>query len=129
MFRLPRPQKNYTEVPNIVFDEIIPNITNLSALKLYLTLIRKTWGFEKIGDWLSLTQLLKLTKLSSRHSVIDGMKWLENHGLVWVVKAGQPGKQKTMYFLYTEETEYLEKAFIEGSLSADAIYKMMMEER
>ena len=128
MFRLPRPQRNYTEVPNIVFDELIPNITNLAALKCYLILIRKTWGWEKIGDWLAMSQLTELTKLS-RQSITTGMAWLDENGYIWVAKAGTPGKEKVMYFLCTEETEHLERSVKEGVLSADALYKMMMDER
>jgi len=128
MFRLPRPQRNYLEVPNVVFDEIIPNITNLSALKCYLILIRKTWGWEKIGDWLALSQLIKLTKLS-KHSVIDGMRWLESKGYIWIAKAGIPGNEKVMYFLCSEETEHLEQSVKQGVLTTDTLYNIMMKER
>ena len=130
MFRLPRPQRNYTEVPNVVFDELLPNITNMAALKLYLCLIRKCWGWEKVGDWLSLSQLIKLTKLS-RPSVIAGMRWLNKHGYIWISKAGDPlrGNEKVMYFLCSEETEHIENSVKEGLLTADSLYKMMMEER
>jgi len=128
MFRLPRPQKNYTEIPNIVFDEIVPSITNLAALKSYLILIRKTWGWEKVGDWLSLSQLIKLTKLS-RPSVIAGMRWLDERGYIWTARAGKPGKEKLMYFPCTEETEQLEKSVKEGLLSGDTLFNLMMKER
>lgn len=128
MFRLPRPQKNYTEVPNIVFDELIPKIPNMSALKCYLALIRKTWGWEKVGDWLVMSQLIKLTKLS-RPSITAGMRWLEDYGYIWTVKAGRPGDEKVMYFLCSEATEHLEKSIKEGILKPDTLYKMMMDER
>ena len=128
MFRLPRPEKNYTEVPNVVFDELMPKITNLAAMKCYLILIRKTWGWEKVGDWISTSQLIKLTRLSNR-SVIDGMRWLDGHGYIWTVKAGPNGKQKAMYFLCTEETEQLEKSIKEGILSPEKLFEIMMRER
>lgn len=128
MFRLPRPQKNYTEVPNVVFDELIPNITNMAALKCYLILIRKCWGWEKVGDWLSMSQLIKLTKLS-RPSVTAGMRWLDEHGYIWTAKAGTPGYEKVMYFLCSEDTEHLERSVKEGVLSSETLYKMMMKER
>ena len=128
MFRLPRPEKNYTEIPNIVFDKIFPKITNLAALKSYLILIRKTWGWSKVGDWLSLSQLMLLTGLS-RNSVIYGMKWLESNGYIWKVNAGNNGSIKTMYFLCTEETEHIEQSVKQGVLSPEALFKKMMEER
>ena len=126
MFRLPKPEKNYTEVPNVVFDELIPNITNMSALKCYLTLIRKTWGWDKIGDWLAMSQLVKLTKLS-RQSVTTGMRWLEQNGYIWIAKAGKPGSEKVMYFLCSEETELLEQSVKEGVISPEKLLKSMQK--
>jgi len=128
MFRLPRPQKNYTEVPNAVFDVLIPSIPKVSPLKCYLVLVRKTWGWQKVGDWLSLSQLTDLTRLS-RPSVISGMKWLEDNGLVWSVKAGKLGSEKVMYFLCSEETEQLERSIKEGVIKPDTLFKKMMDER
>ena len=128
MFRLPKPQKNFMEVPNIVFDELIPRIDNFSALKCYLLMLRKCWGFSKTGDWISISQLIKLTGLS-RQSCINGMNWLEENGYIWTVKAGKIGAEKKMYFLCSEETEKQEQMFKEGMLSADKLYEIMMEER
>ena len=128
MFRLPRPQKNYTEVPNVVFDEMIPMISNFSALKCYLLMIRKTWGFAKTGDYISISQLIKLTGLS-RQSCINGMKWLEDSGYIWTATAGENGAMKKMYFLCSEETEEIERMLKEGVISANKLYETMMEER
>jgi len=116
------------EVPNIVFDELIPRISNFSALKCYLLMLRKCWGFSKTGDWISISQLIKLTGLS-RQSCINGMNWLEENGYIWTVKAGKVGVEKKMYFLCSEETEEQEQMFKEGMLSADKLYEIMMEER
>jgi len=128
VFRLPRPKKNFTEVPNVVFDQLMPKITNLAAMKCYFILIRKCWGWEKIGDYLAMPQLLKLTKLS-RPSITAGMRWLEERGYIWIVKAGVPGDEKVMYFLCSEETEHLERSVKEGLISPNTIYEMMMRER
>jgi len=116
------------EVPNIVFDELIPRISNFSALKCYLLMIRKTWGFAKTGDWISISQLIKLTGLS-RQSCINGMNWLEENGYIWIASSGVNGNIKKMYFLCSEETEEIEQMFKEGMIGADKLYKMMMEER
>jgi hypothetical protein len=128
MIKLPRPLKNYMEVPNIVFDVLIPKITNLSALKCYLLMIRKTWGWGKVGDWISLSQLVTLTGLSVP-SVIAGMKWLENSGYIWSAKFGINGDIKKMYFLCSEETEEIENMVSSGMLKPDKLYELMMNER
>jgi len=128
MFRLPRPQKNFMEVPNIVFDELIPRISNLSALKCYLLMIRKTWGWGKTGDYISISQLISSTGLS-KQSVISGMKWLDDNGYIWTSKSGSLGKIKKLYFLCSEETEEIEKMVKEGIISGEKLFEIMMEER
>jgi len=116
------------EVPNIVFDELIPRISNLSALKCYLLMLRKCWGFSKTGDWISISQLTKLTLLS-KPSVITGMKWLEEEGYLWSAQFGDLGNIKKMYFLCSEETEEVENMYKTGMISAEKLYEIMMEER
>ena len=128
MFRLPRPQKNFMEVPNIVFDEVIPRITNFSSLKCYLLMIRKTWGWGKKGDYISISQLISSTGLS-KQSVISGMKWLEDNGYIWTSKSGTLGSIKKLYFLCSEETEEIENMFKSGLISSEKLYDIMMEER
>jgi len=128
LFRLPRPQKNFMEVPNIVFDEVIPRITNLSALKCYLLIIRKTWGYSKTGDWISISQLIILTGLS-KPSVITGMAWLESEGYLWSAQFGKLGNIKKMYFLCSEETEEVEQMYKTNMISSEKLYEIMMEER
>ena len=128
MFRLPKPQKNYTEVPNIVFDLHLKNITNPSSVKCYLILIRKTWGWGKTGDWISMSQIVELTGLA-RSTAIIGMKWLEDNGYIWSAKAGKNGREKIMYFLCSEETELLERSVREGVIKPDTLFEKMMQER
>jgi len=116
------------EVPNVVFDELIPRISNFSALKVYLLMIRKTWGFSKTGDWISISQLIKLTGLS-KQSVITGMKWLDDNGYIWVAKSGTLGNIKKLYFLCSEETEEIENMYKEGMISGEKLFEIMMAER
>jgi len=116
------------EVPNIVFDELIPRITNLSALKVYLLMLRKCWGFSKTGDYISVSQLISLTKLS-RQSCITGVKWLEDNGFIWTASSGINGSAKRMIFLCSEESEHVEQSFKQGVVSADKLFEIMMEER
>jgi hypothetical protein len=66
-------EPNYTQAPNTFFDEILPQIDNLSELKVTLVVIRQTFGYHKEEDELSISRLVTLTGLS-RPSVIEGVK-------------------------------------------------------
>jgi len=62
---------NYTQIPNALLDEHLPAMKE-AELKVTLAIARKTFGWHKASDQLSLSQLMTLTGLS-RHSVIDGI--------------------------------------------------------
>lgn len=70
MTKLPR--ANYTQVPNVVFDEWLKEITG-AELRILLVAIRKTLGWHKASDGISISQFVKETGLS-RQGVINGIK-------------------------------------------------------
>lgn len=51
---------NYTQVPNIVIDELACVLSD-AAFKIYVVLIRKTKGWEKARDSISVSQFMKIT--------------------------------------------------------------------
>ncbi len=82
------PAPNYTQAPNAFFDDILPEITSLSELKVTLAIMRQTFGWHKAEDRISLSQLEELTGLS-RESVADGIKRAMKRGTVGRRKVGQ----------------------------------------
>jgi hypothetical protein len=48
----------YTQVPDALFDELLPQLTE-SELKVLLYIIRRTFGFKKASDDISLKQLVE----------------------------------------------------------------------
>src|SRR5438045_1679723 len=64
---------NYTQVPNLLFDRWLSEISSLAELKVLLAVTRKTFGWHKREDALSISYLMELTGLS-RPSVIEGCK-------------------------------------------------------
>lgn len=82
------PPPNYTQAPNAFFDDILPEITSLSELKVTLAIMRQTFGWHKAEDRISLSQLEELTGLS-RESVADGIKRAMKRGTVGRRKVGQ----------------------------------------
>lgn len=73
------PKPNYTQIPNVVL-EAMPYLPE-AALKCMLVISRKTFGFHKNDDRISLTQFSELTGLS-RPAVTNGLEYLSTHG--WI---------------------------------------------
>jgi len=75
---------NTTQVPNVIFDEIMPNLKP-AAFKVLLLIVRQTYGWRKVSDRIGLTTIQKATGLS-REGVIKGIKDL---GELITVKPGR----------------------------------------
>jgi phage replication O-like protein O len=83
---------NTTQIPNEVFDTLLPHLSG-GELKVLLYICRRTFGFRKDSDRISLTQISKgiITKagrvldqgtgLSKRH-VITALKTLEKKNII-----------------------------------------------
>jgi phage replication O-like protein O len=80
---------NHTQTPNDLFDVHMMDMGECE-LKVALAIIRKTLGFHKKSDQISLTQLQKLTGLS-RQGVIDGTEKAISRGIVEIVGTGKRG--------------------------------------
>lgn len=93
--RIPAP--NYTQTPNILFDDWLPFLS-LVELRVLMIIMRKTFGWHKIRDRISLSQLEKLTG-SKRSSITTATKKLEKRGLILKTKEGKNGTEETYYEL------------------------------
>lgn len=60
--------------PNSIIDELLPELSH-SELKCYLAVLRKTKGWNREEDYISVSQFMKVTGLSNR-SVIDACESL-----------------------------------------------------
>ncbi len=74
-----------TDTPNDLFDVVLPQINNLAELKVVLYVIRRTFGYHKQFDWISLSQFEKGIVDShgkrldegvglSRKAIVDGLE-------------------------------------------------------
>ena len=71
----------FTMLDNRLIDDgIIGDLTG-SELKVYLVILRKTVGYHKLDDKISISQIEKITKLS-RPSVIKALTALKQKGLI-----------------------------------------------
>lgn len=70
----------FTQVPNELIDTHLNKIKN-SELKVYMLICRKTLGFQKRKDKISLSQMTKITGLA-KSTVIEAIKGLQHYGLI-----------------------------------------------
>lgn len=92
---------SHTQTPNDLFDHWIP-LLNESELKTLLVIIRKTFGWHKVHDRISLSQLERLTGLSET-SILGAIKSLTQKGVIKKITIGKIGTQQTFYELVVEE--------------------------
>lgn len=71
---------NSFQIPNAVIDELMAEMSG-AELKCYLAILRKTKGWNKDCDAISVTQLMEITGLSNR-AVINACKSLVEMGLL-----------------------------------------------
>lgn len=79
---------NHTQTPNTFFDVSLKEIKSLCELKVVLTVIRKTFGWQKRRERISLTQLEAMTGLT-RQGVQRGVKLAVEHGYIERQAVGQ----------------------------------------
>lgn len=84
---------NYTQVPNIVIDDLAAKLSD-SAFKIYVVLIRKTKGWEQKRDAIAISQFCEITG-KSKPTVIKCIDELINLGLI----------KKTRFTKYGNEYE------------------------
>lgn len=90
---------NYTQTPNILFDEHMADMSE-AELKVVLAVVRKTLGWQKQRDQLSLSQLMELTGLS-RQGVVNGVEAAIKRGVI----DKQPKGQSFTYGLVVNEVD------------------------
>jgi hypothetical protein len=88
---------NYTQLPNKFVDEYMSKVTPGAAM-VYLVICRKTIGWQKETDEISLAQIIEMTGLS-KSSAIRGVKKLEDLNLLKVVRSKKGRKSANCYEL------------------------------
>lgn len=89
---------NTTPVPDVLFDELLTKLTG-TELKILLYIIRRTWGFKKDADAISLSQFQKgiITKdgrvldrgsgISDRKTILTTLSSLEAKGCIQIERS------------------------------------------
>lgn len=97
--RIPPP--NYTQTPNDLFDHWLP-LLGEAELKVLLVIMRKTFGWHKTHDAISVSQLARHTGMLEE-TVINATKSLQSKGVITREVIGPNGKQQTIYSLVVVE--------------------------
>ena len=74
----------YTSIPNYYFDSILPTLTLIED-RILQVILRKTLGYQKTKDNISISQLITLTKLA-KSSIQKAIKSLQDKELIFVEK-------------------------------------------
>lgn len=75
------PEPNFFQCPNIIIDEYLKELSG-SELKCFLFIVRKTKGWQKDVDAISISQFEEYTGLSNR-AVIDACNSLVSRGFIF----------------------------------------------
>ena len=78
---------HFTKIPNNFIDEWLLKLSG-TATKVFLVILRKTIGWHKESDVISISQIEKNSGLSE-NSVLSGLKELKHHNLLETKKEGR----------------------------------------
>lgn len=93
---------NYFQCPNDLVDHWMPLLKE-AELKILLIIIRKTFGWHKNRDRISLTQMEEISGLSKK-SVCEAIKSLVEKGIILKEIEGVLGTEKVFYSLIISQT-------------------------
>lgn len=60
-------EKGYTKIPNVLLEALPQAGLCGSEYRIIISIIRKTYGWNKTSDWISVTQLSKMTNIRTNH--------------------------------------------------------------
>jgi hypothetical protein len=104
---------NYTQTPNRFIDEFMCQLSPYSTC-VYLTICRKTIGYHKDTDEISLSQIVKLSGLS-KNTVLKGIAELESFLLVTVTRKGKGRSSANTYGLNFDSVQKAENPINNGA--------------
>lgn len=107
----------FSPLPNILLDEILPRLPTEAQLKVLLMIAYKTYGQGKESEAISLAELEEMTGMS-RKAVVRGITELEKQGYILVQRERGPGGRPVtnVYRLGIQQDDGKRQAAVEGRL-------------
>lgn len=93
---------NYTQTPNDLLDHWLPRLKE-GELKILLIIIRKTFGWHREKERISISMFQKLTGLDEK-TVLYSLKSLVEKNLIIKETCGEVGKQQSFYELVVDDS-------------------------
>ncbi len=93
---------NFFQTPNDLVDHWLPHLEGVE-LKVLLVIMRKTFGWHKIRDRISISQLVQLTG-SNRTNVCKAIDSLQAKGIILKETVGTVGNEETWYELIVDDS-------------------------
>ena len=94
----------YTQIPDLYLDVVMPKVSP-AAFKVLMAISRKTFGWRKTGDHISLKQLVEMTGLSEQ-GVVNAINHLKEEGLIFVTKGSWKDRKITYYQINLDWTSH-----------------------
>ena len=94
----PQIEDGHTKIANDLFEKIISSGLNGTELSVILFLIRKTYGFQKKQDYISLNQFMACIPVS-RPTICKALKNLQLVKIIKLVKKGNSINMANLYAL------------------------------
>lgn len=89
------PIPNYTPVPNIIIDYWMPRLSSIE-FNVLIFICRKTFGWHKVRDRISLSQIMEAVK-SGRSRISEAIKKLIEHNIIKKITHGTEGSQQSFF--------------------------------
>lgn len=93
---------NYTQLPNEFFEEMLQHLSPMET-KVLLVIMRKTFGWKKMRDRISISQLEQYTG-SRRQAILKAIKSLISKKIIIKQIEGKKGEQQTFYEIVVEDS-------------------------
>jgi phage replication O-like protein O len=78
----PQVENGHTRICNELFERIMLHPFSARELKVIMAIIRKTYGYHKKSDRISLSQISKMTGIRGRNHVAEVLAGLVNKNIV-----------------------------------------------
>ena len=78
---------NHTQIPNVIIDEHMSKLSH-AQFKVLMAICRKTIGWHKQSDYISISQIVELTGVSNK-TVVGAINQLEKKGFIVTKKSNR----------------------------------------
>lgn len=117
------PKESYTQVPNEYFELYMKVITPSENLVLQW-IIRKTRGWHKAFEAISISQFMKATGIRSKNTVKAAIAGLLTKRFIFKFETyeGRPKRRKTYYWINTSKNAGIYESVVTGRMTIQEAY-------